>query len=245
MSDEQIANDHLIMICGESASGKSMSFENIRDQPDWLYMNCEAGKKLPFKNKFREIIVTDPYQVTDAFKFIEDNPGVYKGIIVDSLTFLLDMYESKYIVGAADGRQAWGNFQQFFKDLMQEKVAKCKCPVIFTAHTRAEYDEKNMEWKTSIPIKGALKGNGVEAYFSLVVATKKMTLRDLEPYKSDLLHITEEDEIVGYKHTFQTRITKKTTGERIRGPKGMFSIAQSFVDNDAQMLLDYLNDYYA
>lgn len=237
-------NDLLVMISGESASGKSASLRNIKNQERWMYLNCEAGKKLPFKNKFHQIIVTDPYQVISAMEYVQGNPE-YDGIIVDTLTFLLDMYESKYIYGAADGRQAWGNFQQYFKELMQDKVAQSDKSVIFLAHTRSEYDEKALETKTSIPVKGALKNNGIEAYFSTVVSTKKVSLKDLEPYKSDLLNITEDDEILGFKYVFQTRLTKKTTGERIRSPMGMFSKEQTYIDNDAGMLLEYLKQYYA
>ena len=63
--DEPIVavNDHLVMISGESASGKSASLRNIPNQSRWMYLNAEAGKKLPFKNNFHEIIVTDPYHV--------------------------------------------------------------------------------------------------------------------------------------------------------------------------------------
>ncbi|MNE86862.1 hypothetical protein D3C80_1839960 [compost metagenome] len=57
--------------------------------------------------------------------------------------------------------------------------------------------------------------------------------------------ITDEDKELGYKHVFQTRPTKTTTGERIRSPMGMFSRDQTFMDNDAQLLLDHLNRYYA
>ena len=71
-----------------------------------------------------------------------------------------------------------------------------------------------------------------------------MTLKDLEPYASDLLHIEEDDEILGYKHVFQTRLTKTTVGERIRSPMGMFTREQSFIDPDAQLLLDHLKTFY-
>ena len=244
--DEPIVavNDHLVMISGESASGKSASLRNIPNQSRWMYLNAEAGKKLPFKNNFHEIIVTDPYQVIDAFDYIQNNDE-YDGIIIDSLTFLMDMFESLYIYGSADGRGAWAAFQQYFKNLMQNKVANSDKMVIFLAHTRSEYDEKTMEMKTSIPVKGALKNNGVEAYFSTVVSTKKMPLKDLEDYKSDMLNITEDDEIVGFKYVFQTRLTKKTTGERIRAPMGLFTREQTFIDNDAAMLMNHIIDYYA
>jgi len=43
---------------------------------------------------------------------------------------------------------------------------------------------------------------------------------------------------------FQTQLTKETVGERIRSPMGMFTTEETFIDNDAQMLLDHLRVYY-
>lgn len=168
-----------------------------------------------------------------------------KGIIVDSLTFLMDMYETQYVLTASNTMKAWSDFNQFFKQMMQEKVVVFNKPVIFIAHVSDILDEKNMEMKTSVPIKGALKNQGVEAYFSTVVASKKLPLKDLEKYNSDLLHISEEEKELGFKYVFQTRITKNTTGERIRSPMDLFSKEQTYMDNDAQILLDHLNEFYS
>lgn len=248
---EEMMNDQLVLIVGESATGKSASLMNIRDQPDWMYLGTEAGKRLPFANKFERHIITDPYQVHEAFDYAAgllegvDKPENNKGIICDSLTFLMDMFETNYVLNAANTMTAWGAYQQFFKILLQQKVAGYGKPVIFTAHVKDELNEKTAEMKTSVPIKGALKGNGVEAYFSTVVATKKVELKLLESYENDLLNITDDDRDLGYKHVFQTRPTKNTTGERIRSPIGMFSRSQTYMDNDAQLLLDHLHRYYA
>lgn len=208
-----------------------------------MYLNTEAGKRLPFQNSFQSFRVTDPYQVHEGFNHGTDSKDV-DGIIVDSLTFLMDMYESQYILGSSNTMAAWGNYSQFFKVLMQEKVTHFAKPVIITAHVKDELDEKAMEMKTYVPIKGSLKNNGIEAYFSTVVAAKRMSLKDLEPYKSTLLNISEEERELGYKHVFQTRPTAKTVGERVRSPMGLFSKEQAFMDNDAQILLDHLSQFY-
>lgn len=242
MNQEQ--NDQLILICGASATGKSASLQNIRNPEKWLYLNTEAGKRLPFKDSFRTARVDDPLQVPQAFEYAIENKDSVDGIIVDSLTFLMEQYESKYVLTASNTMKAWSTYQQFFKDLMQDKVIKFGKPVIFIAHTQKVINENTGETEVAIPIKGALKGNGVESYFSCIVATKKVPLRDLESYKSNLLHITEEDELVGYKHVFQTKITRNTTGERIRSPMGLFIREETYMDNDAQILLDRLNDFY-
>lgn len=256
MSDEQEfdgMNDQLVLVVGESAAGKSASLRNIRDQSDWLYLGTEAGKRLPFRNSFERHVITDPYQVLEAFDYVMEGipaenipaPAGTKGIIIDSLTFLMDMFESNYVLNAANTMTAWGAYGQFFRSLMQNKVASFGRPVIITAHVKDELNEKAQEIKTSVPIKGALKGNGVEAYFSTVVAAKKVDLKTLEKFGSKLLTITDEEKELGYKHVFQTRPTKTTTGERIRSPMGMFTREETFIDNDCQMLIDHLHKYYA
>lgn len=242
---EQI-NDQLVMISGESGTGKSASLMNLRDQEKVMYLNCESGKRLPFRNKFKSFTITDPLQVYEAFDHANGNPD-FNVIVVDTLTFLMDMYESVYVLTSTNTMAAWGQYAQYFKNLMQNYVANSDKQVIFLAHTRADLDEAAMEMKTSVPVKGSLKGNGIEAYFSTVVSTKKVPLKELNDYqeKNGLLHITPEDEALGYKHCFQTKLTKKTVGERIRAPMGMFTAAQTYIDNDAQMLLDHLGEYYS
>ena len=241
----QTINDQLILISGESGTGKSMSLMNLsqKDQSRVMYLNCESGKRLPFRNKFSTFTVTDPLQVYEGFTHANGNPD-FDYIVVDTLTFLMDMYESVYVIPSTNTMAAWGAYAQFFKNLMQDYVASSDKSVIFLAHTRSDLDEKAMEMKTNVPIKGALKNNGLEAYFSTVVSTKKESLKDLENFKSELLHITEDDELIGYKHVFQTRLTKKTIGERIRSPMGLFTPQQTYMDNDANLLLDHMKTYY-
>ena len=242
----QDTNDQLILVAGFSGTGKSASLRNIRNQERWLYFNTEAGKKLPFKNKFQNFRIGDPYEVIQGFDWAmePENSGNVDGIIVDSLTFLMDMFESQYVLGSANTMKAWGDFNQFFKTIMQNKVIAFGKPVIFMAHVKEDLDEKNMELKTSVPIKDSLRGNGVEAYFSTVVSTKKVSIKELEKFNSDLLDLSDEDKELGYKHVFQTRITKGTTGERIRSPMALFTKAQTYMDNDCQLLLDHLHSFY-
>jgi len=238
-------NDHLVFITGSSASGKSVSLRNIRNQKKWLYLNTESNKRLPFKNSFRSFNITEPFQVYEAFDYAAENPEEVEGIIIDTLTFLMDMFESQYIINTANTQKAWGDYAQFFKVLMQSKVALAKVPVIIMAHTRSDIDEQQGIYLTSIPIKGSLKNNGIEAYSSVVVSTKKIPLKELKEYGSDLLEITPEEKELGFKYVFQTRLTAKTTGERIRGPMNMFTREQTYIDNCAQSLLDHLKQFYA
>lgn len=239
----QNVNDQLVLIVGKSATGKSASLMGLRNPEGVMYLNCEAGKRLPFRSKFKSFVITDPYQVHEAFAAAEGMDDVHT-IVVDSLTYLLDMYESLYIYNSPNGMAAWASFQQFFKELMQNHVAKSTKNVIFTAHTAEEVNGDHV-LEVKVPVKGALKNNGIESYFSVVMAAKKMSIKDLKEYENELLTISDEEEALGFKHVFQTRITKATKDERLRGPLGLFSTAETFIDNDAQKVLDRLAEFYA
>lgn len=98
-------NDHLILLGGKSATGKSASLMGLTNPEGVLYLNCEAGKRLPFKAKFKQFTITDPLQVYEAFTEAENMEGVHT-IVVDSLTYLLDMYESVYVLNSTNGMKA-------------------------------------------------------------------------------------------------------------------------------------------
>jgi hypothetical protein len=237
-------NDNLVLIGGASGTGKSASLRNFPNPEGVLYMNCEAGKKLPFPTKFKVVTITDPYQVYEGFDHAEKKADIHT-IVVDTITFLMDMFESVHVLPASDTMQAWGQYQQFFKNLMQQYVAKSTKNVIFTGHVMDVYNEGDMVMETKVPVKGALKNNGIEAFFSTVVTARKMSLVDLKGYENDLLNITEEEELLGYKHVYQTKITKDTVNHRIRSSMGMWSTAETFIDNDAALLMKRLHDYYS
>ena len=237
-------NDNLVLISGKSATGKSASLMGFTNPEGVMYLNCESNKKLPFKSKFQEFSITDPLQVYEAFEEAENMPDIHT-IVVDTSTYLMDLFESVYVIPAADGRKAWGEYSQYWKNLMQQYVAKSSKNVIFLAHTGDVMNEGDQVMETFVPVKGALKNQGIESYFSTVVSTKRVTLTELKKYKNQHLTITPEDELVGFKYVFQTKLTKKTTGERIRSSLGMFTEQETFIDNNAQNIVDILNDYYA
>ena len=153
-------NDQLVLLCGKSATGKSTSLMGLKNPEGVMYLNCESGKKLPFKAKFKQYTITDPFQITEAFDAAEGMPEIHT-IVIDSLTYLLDMYESNYVLPSANAMQAWGQFAQYFKTLMQQHVAKSTKNVIFTAHTSDTLNEGEMVMETKVPVKGSLKNNGI------------------------------------------------------------------------------------
>lgn len=237
-------NDHLVLLVGKAATGKSASLMGIENPEGVMYLNCEAGKKLPFRAKFKQFTITDPMQIFEAFTASEQMADVHT-IVIDSLTYLLDMYESLYVLTSTNGMQAWGQFAQYFKQLMQQYVAGSTKTVIFTAHTSDTLNESEAVMETKVPVKGSLKNNGIESYFSLVIAAKKMKVKDLEPYKSELLTITPEEEALGFKHVFQTKLTKSTVNDRLRGPLGLWSNSETYIDNNMQLVMNRLREYYS
>lgn len=237
-------NDLLVLIMGETGTGKSTSLESLKNDPGVMYLNCEAGKKLPFKHKFQDYIITDPMQIYEAFESAEDEDDIHT-IVVDTLTYLLDMFESLYIVGSDDGRSAWGQFAQYFKNLMQQYVANSSKNVIFLAHTYDAIDKTEKVMKTSVPVKGALKNQGIESYFSCAIATKKMKVKDLAKYENPMLTITDKEKRLGFKYVFQTDLTEDTIHERIRGPLAMWAENETFIDNNIAYVIQRLNEYYA
>lgn len=235
-------NDHLVLICGESSTGKSACLRNLQNV---LYLNCESGKKLPFKPKsFKEVTITDPYQVYEAFDWAEKQDEIHY-IVIDGLNFLMDMFESVHVLTSSNTMKAWGEYSQYFKNLMQQYVSKSTKNVIFTAHTKSALNESAMVIETKVPIKGALANQGIEAYFSNIVSTKKVKLKDLEDYSNELLNITYKERTLGFKYVFQTQITSDTVNERMRSPMGLFEDNETYIDNDAKLLMDRLNEYYA
>lgn len=243
-------NDNLVLIVGPSAAGKSASLRSLPKPEGVMYLNCESGKKLPFAAQFMKgkdgkpgFTITDPLQVYEAFEAAEKMPDVHT-IIVDSVTFLMDMYESVYVLTAQDTMKAWSNYQQYFKNLMQQYVAKSTKNVIFTAHVLGVLNENEMVIEVKVPIKGALKNNGLEAYFSTVVSARRVNLSQLKDYQNPLLNITEEELALGFKYVYQTRITKETITHRIRSSMGMWAPAETFIDNDAGLILNRLHQYY-
>lgn len=236
-------NNNLILIAGKSATGKSMCLRNIQNPEGVIYLCTENNKSLPFPAKFKSLNITDPMKVYKAFNEAEQMSDVHT-IVIDSLTFMMDQFETQYVLTATNTMKAWSDYAQFFKRLMQEYVATSTKNVIFTAHTMDVMNEGEMIMETLVKVKGSLMNNGIEAMFTNVISTKKVPVKKLENYQSDLLNITEDEDMLGFKYVFQTRLTKDTVNERIRAPLGMWEIPETYIDNDIQLVLDRLHHYY-
>ena len=238
-------NHNIILVSGKSATGKSFSLRNIRDPTGVIYLGCEANKPLPFKAQFNQFTVIDPNQVPLAIQNAEDKADIHT-IVIDSLSYLMDMYESVYVLTASDKnrRQAWGDYAQFFKKLMQQQVAASSKNIIFLAHTTDQYSESDLVIEVLVKVKGSLMNQGIESYFTNVISTKKMGLPKLRDYENPLLTTSDREKMLGFKYVFQTQVSKDTINDRIRAPDGLWKLEETFVDNDLQVVLDRLHAYY-
>ena len=236
-------NNNLVLLCGKSATGKSASLQMLKDPEGVMYLNCENNKKLPFRSKFKEFTITDPTDVPDAIDSVQDNDKVHT-IVIDSLTYLMDMFESTKVLTSTNTMKAWGQYAQFMKNMMAQNVANSNKNIIFIAHTSDIFNESEMVNETMVKVKGSLMNTGVESYFSTVIGCKKVPLKNLEAYKSDLLSYNDEEKLLEYKYVYQTKLTKDTVNERIRSPMRMWDTQETFIDNNLQHILDRLHTYY-
>lgn len=244
-------NQQVILISGSTSTGKSFCLQNLPKPEGVMYLNCE-DKRLPFKSQFMHpdgadgstgFQIIHPTQVIDGFEAAENMPNCHT-IVVDTLDRLMEKYESEEVLTAPDTRSAWQSYKQYFKTLMQKSVAQSSKHVIFLAHTMDIHNEQEMIVEKKVPIAGSLKAQGVESYFTNVVSTKKVPLSALEGFENDMLNISEKEQMRGFKYVFQTDITKDTINERMRSPVGMWSTAETFIDNDATHVLKRLHEYY-
>ena len=236
-------NNNLVLLCGKSATGKSASLQMLKNPEGVMYLNCENNKKLPFRSKFKEFTITDPTDVPDAIDSVQDNDKVHT-IVIDSLTYLMDMFESTKVLTSTNTMKAWGQYAQFMKNMMAQNVANSNKNIIFIAHTSDIFNESEMVNETMVKVKGSLMNTGVESYFSTVIGCKKVPLKNLETYKSDLLSYNDEEKLLEYKYVYQTKLTKDTVNERIRSPMRMWDTQETFIDNNLQHILDRLHEYY-
>lgn len=250
-------NKLTILIEGVSGGGKSSSFQEIPEdvQKYVLFLNAE-GKELPFAHDMCEFKISDPFQVHTALnRVIEGKPFKHKSgeeilpkmVALDSFTFLMDQFVALYIRTAEDTRGAWGDYANFIRTTMLEKVAKLHIPFVATTHILVNDDMENMEKVSRAAIQGGIgKGNGLESYFTTVVYAKQLRLKEVEPFleNATMLTLTEEEKFDEKKHVFVTRPAKQHSGDRIKSPRGMFGINDLYMDNSIPKLITHINNFY-
>ncbi len=235
-------NKNIVLVMGKPNTGKSTSLMKLRNQDKMVYLNTDL-KELPFRDRFlKNVEVADALDVLGFIQDIEQSAPV-QGAVLDTLTFLMSMYERQYVVGAANGQKAWGDYGNFYRDFIHAIKAGTKDYAIL-AHEDSFLNEQTAQMESRVPIKGSVGKTGVEADFTTILSTKQMPTRKLEGHENDLLNITDEEREDGFKHVFVTRVTKDTVGEKMRSAIGLWSRKELYIDNDLDQVFARLREYY-
>ena len=106
----------MALIVGQSAQGKSMSLKGLDNPKGVMYLNTESNKRLPFDNcKFQQYTITDPTEIEEAFVYARKQSEEFHTVVIDTFTFLMEMFETQRIVTAKDTRAAWGEYAQYIR----------------------------------------------------------------------------------------------------------------------------------
>lgn len=234
-------NKNIVLVMGKPNTGKSTSLRNL-DQKSMVYLNADL-KELPFRDRFlASAEIADAYDVMEYIAEIETNPAV-TGAVLDTITFLMGMFERQYVVNSANTQKAWGDYGNFYRELIHAIKAGSKNYAIL-AHEDTQLNEQSASMETRVPIKGAVGKVGVEADFTTILATKQIPVKKLEGHENDLLHITDAEREDGVKYVFCTRITKEYAGEKIRSAMGLWNRNELYIDNDLDQVFKRLKEYY-
>jgi hypothetical protein len=234
-------NKNLVLIMGKPNTGKSTSLRNM-DQSSMVYLNADL-KELPFRGRFaEEVEISDPLHIFEYIEQIEATPEI-TGAVLDTITFLMGMYERMYVATAKDTQKAWGDYGNYYKALIHAIKSGTKDYVIM-AHEDTKYNEETLSYDVRVPIKGAVGKVGIEADFTTILGSKQMDIKRLEGISNALLNITEEEKEDGIKYVFTTRITKMHPGEKLRAPMGFWDRSELYIDNDVRQVFDRLKQYY-
>lgn len=234
-------NKNIVLVMGRPNTGKTTSLRNLK-QESMVYLNTDL-KEIPFRDRFMGTVeVSDSEDIFDYIEEIESTAEITGGVL-DTLTFLMAMYERQYVITAKDTQKAWGNYGNYYRNIIHKLKAGTKDYVIL-AHEDTQLNEQSMMMETKVPIKGAVGKIGVEADFTTILATMQIPIKLLEKYKNDLLVITDEEKEDGVKYVFCTRVTKEFAGAKMRSPMGLWARNELFIDNDLQKVFTRLKQYY-
>lgn len=237
-------NKNIVLVMGKPNTGKSTSLRNLQ-QETMVYLNTDL-KEIPFRDRFMASVeVADARDILDYVAQIEESPEA-TGAILDTLTFLMSMYERQYVVplaGTKQGQAAWGDYGNFYREVIHAIKSGTKDYAIL-AHEETSFNEQAMSMECRVPVKGAVGKVGVEADFTTILSTMQIPVKKLEGIENDLLTITDEEREDGVKYVFCTRITKETAGSKMRSAMGLWDRNELFIDNDLDLVFKRLHDYY-
>lgn len=236
-------NKNVILIMGRPNVGKSHALISLENPERVAYLNTDM-KELPFPSNFKiNKEISQPYEVLNYIDQIEEKGKDIDTVILDTLTFLFDMFENQIINTSDDTQQAWGAYAQFYRTLIT-KIKKGTKNYIILSHEGSNYNKEDMVVDISVPLKGSAGKKGVEGDFSNILQARTISVDEAEKYPNDYLNITDYEREDGIKRVFVTRITKETLGHKIRSSYQLWDRKELYIDNDINIVLKKIQKYY-
>ena len=217
-------NKKMILVIGSTGTGKTTSLRNL-DKSKSVYIDFDRKAIKAFRDmdKFREWVKIDYVDhLLPGLRALESDPDC-DTIIIDTLSFALDMFVAQKVDTAADTRAAWGDYKRFYKELIHIAKSSEKS-YIFLTHEKSVYNEAAMEVKTVAYAQGSISGM-IEADFALVAYTHKYV---------------DEDGMPAYG--FLVNPTKDTLALSAKSPMEMFD-EPLIKDNDINILIKAADEY--
>lgn len=202
-------------------------------------------KPLPFK-KPENMQVKVPPTPRDVLAYLEQAIASDKISIItlDTMTQMASDYVNEYVTNSDDGFAAWGELKKYLTDIVTA-VKRSPKPIIMMAHEQATLNEATGIVDQSAPFQGGFAKIGLEASFTTIVGCRVIQPSKLEDrHLNDLLVVTEQEEIEDMKYVFQTRLTRDTRGCKYRSPMGVFAPNELYIDNDAVLVMQRLNEFH-
>ena len=217
-------NKKMVLVVGKTGTGKTTGLRNL-DKSRTVYIDFDRKAIKAFRDMdtFREWIKIDFIDhLMPGLGGLEADPEC-DTIVIDTLSFALDMFVAQKIDTAADSRAAWGDYKRWYKELIHLAKASSKS-YIFLTHAKSTYDEAAMETSTVAYAQGSISGM-IEADFALVAYSHKYVNKDGMP-----------------AYGYLVGPTKDTLALSAKSPMGMFE-SPLILDNDVMILLKAADEY--
>ena len=214
----------LVIIIGDSGTGKSSSIENL--PPDRTVIINTENKELPMRNfsKFKNIMVTDYkklIQILDKMD-TEEMKEKYDYVVVDSFTSIVEIVQ-RYCRKVFTGFEVWDNYNTMIVEvLIRMKRLEQQSFMIALPEQKAE---QFGETKSYARIKGKeLKYGFLEKEVAIVLFTSP----DYDDNSGEMIGVSMD-------YTPNRRNSAKA-------PRGMFT---GKVTNDLKLISDCIAKYYS
>ena len=151
-------NKKMILMVGGTGTGKTTSLRNLPlEKTVYIDIDRKSIKGFRDMDKFRDWVKLDYIDhLIPGLKALEDDAET-DYVVIDTLSFGLDMFVAQHIDTAADTRAAWGDYKKWYKELIHLIKSSNKSYIILM-HDKSTFNEAAMETKTVAYAQGSIAG---------------------------------------------------------------------------------------